>query len=99
MSRARPPLGMMRMLVCVIMLGTAMQSTLMSSSGMTAILGLFAKYFKPSAPKSAGTTLLNAGSRTSLCRTGCRGASRITPATITSVVTMALVATLIVEMI
>ena len=44
-------------------------------------------------------TLLKAGSRASFCRTGCSGTSRITPTRITSVVTMALVATLMVEMI
>ena len=38
-----------------------------------------------------------AGRSTGLCSTGCRGARRITPATITRVVTMALVATLMVE--
>ena len=71
----------------------------MERTGTAAILGLFIKYFKPKAPNRAGTTLSNAGMSTGFSKTGRSGIINITPATITRVVTMALVATLIVEII
>ena len=61
MTRASAPLGIIRILVCVIIDGTKMQRRHIKSNGIAAIFGLFAKYFNHKAPKSAGTTLLNAG--------------------------------------
>ena len=64
-ASARPPLGIRSRLVWLIAAGIIMQIKLIKMSGIAAIFTLFAKYLRPSAPKSAGTTLLNAGRRVS----------------------------------
>ena len=76
-----------------------MYNALINTNGTTAICGLLIKYFNPKAPNNAGTTLLNAGNNTGFCNTGCNGTIKITPTAITKVVTIALVATLMVEII
>ena len=53
--------------------GTKIYNAVINTNGTTAICGLFIKYFNPKAPNNAGTTLLNAGSNASFCKTGCKG--------------------------
>ena len=55
-NKARPPLGIIKMLVCEIIDGTSIHKRDMRITGIAAILRLFVKYFRPNAPKSAGTT-------------------------------------------
>ena len=60
-TSANAPLGIISTLVCEIIDGTKMQSAHISTNGIIAIFGLFAKYLSANAPNNAGTTLLNAG--------------------------------------
>jgi hypothetical protein len=69
-TRASAPLGIIRILVCVINDGTKIQSAHISTNGIAAICGLFAKYLSPNAPNKAVTTLLNAGCNTGALKTG-----------------------------
>ena len=70
-----------------------MHMSTMKESGKTVSFRLFLKYWYPRAPKSAGSTLSNAGRRTGLSRTGVKGIRRRTPMNITSIVTREEVAT------
>ena len=81
------PLSNIRKPTFEIRLGIQMNNSVITIKGMATKFFPFRKYWYAIAPKSAGTTLLNAGCNASASKNGRSGVSMRTPSAITMVVT------------